>query len=220
MSKLHEIQHDLSFDRFRLLMDRYTAFVAQAGKFVRRAPPEKTEEIFHSADPAQRERMITRLETEISIFEDTLGAGEALENGSRQLWRYLLKRRLVPCSDMFDKISKDDTIQVYGTDLKLQFASLNFFDHVSFTLEQIFSETWQSAVTRDAKVSEGLYVEFTRLFSGEIRHSLNSNSPVHLIEEVDTESLLKSHLRVKWMSPVFLNDKVDSIISVVEVINI
>jgi hypothetical protein len=206
-------------DRFLFLMDRYEFFVTQAGKKVRRAPLEKTKAIFLSADQTLKDRMIIRLESEISIFEDSLGAKEALDDSGCQLWRYLLKRKLVPCSDLFDKISKTDTIQVYGGDFRLLFASLNFFDYISFTLEQIFSETWQSAVVRDAKVIQQLGVDFTQIFSGEIRNTVEPSAPPHLIEEVETESLLKSDLHVKWMSPVFANDKVDCVISIVGIIN-
>jgi hypothetical protein len=215
-----QTKSDPSLDRFILLMDRYEKFVVLAGKKVRRAPPEKTKAIFLTTDDAHRERMITRLESEISIFEDTLGAGEALEDPARQLWRYLLKRKLVPCSDLFDKITKSDTIQVFGGDLRLLFASLNFFDHISFTLEQIFAETWQSAVSRDQQFVQQLFIDFTAIFSGDIRHTLRPSTPSHLIAEIGTESLLKSDIHIKWMSPLFLNEKVDSIIAIVGITNL
>jgi uncharacterized coiled-coil protein SlyX len=207
-------------EHFVSLMDRYEKYVQLAGKKVRRAPPEKTRAIFRDADDAQKERMITRLESEISIFEDTLGAGEPLENGSRQLWRYLLKRRLVPCSDLFDKIGENDTIQVFGADLRLLFASLNFFDHVSFTLEQILAETWQSAVARDAHFVQQLVGDFGALFSSKTRHTIEAKTPPHLVEEVDTESLIKSTLHVKWMSPAYFNDEIECGIFVVGIDNL
>jgi hypothetical protein len=219
MSNSSPAQFASPLDRFLFLMDRYEYFVAKAGTKIRRAPPEKTKAIFLSADQALKERMIGRLKSEISIFEDALGAGESLEDSGRQLWRYLIKRKLVPCSDLFDKISETDTVQVYGCDFRLLFASLNFFDYVSFTLEQIFSETWQSAVVRDPKVIQQLTADFTQIFSGEIRHTVEPSAPSHLIEEIETESLLKSDLHVKWMSPVFSNDKVDCIVSIVGITN-
>jgi hypothetical protein len=220
MSNPREQTIDRSFDYFRSLMNRYTDFVTLAGKHVRRAPPEKTEAIFREADEALQLRMIARLESEISIFEDMLGADETLENPARQLWRYFLKRKLVPCSDVLDKITSSDTVQVYGADLRLLFASLNFFDYISFTLEQIFSETWQSAVVRDPQYVQQLFADFTNIFSGEIRNTVKPATPAHLIEELETESLLKSDLIVKWMSPVFQNEKVDCIVAVVGITNL
>jgi hypothetical protein len=219
MSKSNPARSVAPIDHFLFLMDRYEYFVAQAGKKIRRAPPERTVAIFTSADQGLKERMIARLESEISIFEDTVVAREPLEDTGRQLWRYLIKRKLVPCSDLFDKISKTDTVQVYGNDFRLLFASLNFFDYISFTLEQIFSETWQNAVVRDPLIIQQLTVDFTQIFSGKIRNTVEPSAPPHLIEEVETESLLKSDLHVKWMSPVFANDKVDCIVSIVGIVN-
>ena len=201
-------------------MDQYEKFVGLAGKKVRRAPREKTELIFNLADNEQRERMIRRLETEISIFEDMLEAHEPLENPSRHLWRFLLKSRITPCSDLFDKISKTDTIQVFGRDLRLVFASLNLFDHVSFTLDQIFDETWQTAVKREEKIAQDLYVDFMQMFSGEIRQTTECKTPPHLVEEVGTEELVKSRLHIKWLSPAFSGDTVSCIISMVEIVNL
>jgi hypothetical protein len=218
-SQLLEQPH-LALDCFRSLMDRYEKFVAQTGKKVRRAPPAETIALFQNADNALKERLFKRLETEVAIFEDMLEAREALDNSSRHLWRFLLKSKLTPCSDVFDKVSKTDTIQVYSSDHRLIFASLNFFDHVSFTLEQVLGETWQTAVKRDMAIVEDLYVQIMHVFSGKIRHTLKVTTPAHLVEEIGTECLIKSKLRVKWASPVFSGDIIPCIISVVEVVNI
>jgi hypothetical protein len=221
MTRLHEIKPDASFDRIRFLLDRYTDFVAQAGKSVRRMPSEKLETLLLIMEAPQRERMIARLENEVSIFENMLSSGESLGNPGRQLWRYLLATKQVPCSDVFDKIKPTDTIQVYGVDHRLLFASLNFYDHVSFTLEQIFCETWHQAVRRDPKVAEQLYTVFMRVISGEVDHTIEGEPP-HLIEEIDTELLLKSDLRIKWISPAFSkenNSKLVSVVSVIEISN-
>jgi hypothetical protein len=221
MNKLHEIKPDASFNRIRSLLDRYSDFVAQAGKSVRRMSPEKLEALLQSLEPSRRDGMIARLENEVSIFENMLSAGESLENPARQLWRYLLTTKQVPCSDILDKINPTDTIQVYGVDHRLLFASLNFYDYVSFTLEQVFCETWHKAVRRERKVEETLYASFMRVISGEISHTIEGEPP-HLVEEIDTEMLLKSDLRVKWISPAFSkenNSKLVSIISVVEISN-
>jgi len=183
---------------------------------------EKLEALLQSMESPQKERMIARIENEISIFEHMIVAKEPLANPARQLWRYLLTTKQVPCSDILDKIKPTDTIQVFGVDHRLLFASLNFYDYVSFTLEQVFCETWHQAVRRDPKVTEQLYTDFTRVISGEVRQTIASEPPAHLIEEVDTELLLKSDLRVKWISPAFSkenNSKLMSIISVVEISN-
>jgi hypothetical protein len=221
MTKVHELKSDASFDRIRSLLDRYTDFVTQAGKSVRRMSPAKLEALLRSLEPARLEGMIARLENEISIFEHMIVAKEPLANPARQLWRYLLATKQVPCSDLFDKIKPMDTIQVFGVDHRLLFASLNFYDHVSFTLEQVFCETWHQAVRRDRAVEETLYTLFMRIISGEIRHTMQGEPP-HLVEEVDTELLLKSDLRVRWISPAFSKEndsKLVSIISVVEIFN-
>jgi hypothetical protein len=221
MEKPQEHSLSPSAERIRFLLDRYAAFVAQAGKTVRRASPDKLQSIILSLDDAQKSRMIARLETEISVFEEMVRAKEALANPDRQLWRYLLTTKQIPCSDLFDKIKQTDTIQVFGIDHRLLFTSLNFYDYVSFTLEQLLTETWHQAVKRDQHVTEELYRELMLILSGEIRHTVEGKVPSHLVEEVGTESLIKTYLRVKWMSPTFSNDKSShqvAIISIVELL--
>lgn len=157
---------DSTIDRFCSLMDQYAVFVEKAGKKARRTSPDVTRALFQSFDSAQKERVIERLQREIVILQETLEAGEPLANPSRQLWRYLAHTRQVPCSDIFDKITMTDTIQVFGADHRLHFVSLNFYDYVSFTLEQIFGETWHGATRRDAEIEQRLYEVFVKAFSG------------------------------------------------------
>jgi hypothetical protein len=199
-------KRDSLTDRYCSLMDQYAQFVAKAGKKVRRASPEESRALFEGFDSAHQERAIERLETEIAIFQETVEAGEALANPSRQVWRYLMKTRQVPCSDVFDKIRMTDTIQVYGSDHRLSFVSLNFYDYVSFTLDQIFAETWHSAVRRDAEIEQRLFEALIKAFSGESRQTVEVDVPRHLVEEVESESLLQSWLLVKYISPIYRDD--------------
>jgi len=218
MTTLHDLQPESSVDRFCSLLDRYEHFIKLAGKSVRRATPDKTRALFQSFVATEKVNVLKRLETEISIFEETVGASEALANPSRQLWRYLAKAKLIPCSDIFDKISDRDTIQVFNCHHRIDFVSLNFFDHVSFTLEQTFGEPWHTAVRRDAKVEQLLYEQFVRVFSGEIRKTTTVDNPWHCIEEVDTELNIKSQLHVKHLSPVYSQERLECVIAVVELL--
>jgi hypothetical protein len=212
---LPEAHFDPSVDRFRSLLDRYTEFSRRAGKHVRRSEPEKGRKMFLALPENQRELLLARLEKEIQIFEAATAAEEPLANPSRQLWRYLSMNGLTPCSDFFGKLSETDTIHVYSLDQLLVFVSLNFFDHVSYTLEQIFCQIWHQATRRDPAITEQLSVEVGRLIRSDAPRTFDPRNPWHLVEELDTELSFKYLLRVKWISPLFSDRKLAGFVAVV-----
>jgi hypothetical protein len=202
---------------FRLaeLLNRYDYFLKQGGRSVRRAQPEELVRLLAALAPPAKIKILTRLETEISIFENMLEQGETTRNSSRQLWRFLAKSKLTPCSDVFDKVGPTDMLQVFNLDHTLLFMCTNFFDHVSFTLEQVFFKSWNQATHREKKHVELLQNAVGLITAGKIKNTFDPKNEWHEVQEVGSELLLKYQLRVKWISPVYTNGVLSHFLAIV-----
>ncbi len=153
------------------------------------------------------------------MFEEAAAAAEPLNEPTRLMWRYFSKNGGTRCSDIFDKISNTDVVEVFNSEQQLCFVNFNFFEHVSFTLEQIFYMTWHHATKRDPAIQQRLLETSRRILAGEIRQTFDPGIPGHLVEEVDTQLLLKYQIHMKWASPVFTESKNSGFIVVLEVRN-
>jgi hypothetical protein len=72
-----------------------------------------------------------------------MAESEGLKPTSPQLvWRALNKMKLLPPSDLFDKITEEDTIEVYHADGTTSFKNLTFFTFISMSLEEIYCLPW------------------------------------------------------------------------------
>jgi hypothetical protein len=213
--QIHSRSND-QFDRFFSLLDQYAFFLAQAQKPVRRSPKEKAAALFLALADDRRQRLISRLETDVAIFQEVLAAGEHLTDSRRLLWRYFVKKGGSPCSDLFGLIGDQDVVEVYSLDQTHLFQNLHFFDWVSVTIEQVFCQTWFEMTKRDLKFQQLIYAAAGRILSGEVRQTLLTEVPFHLVEEIDTEMNFKFYLRQKYLSPVFIDGRLQSIVAVSE----
>lgn len=203
-------------DLFLALLDRYERFIVLAGKKVRRTDPDEGRRLFGNLNDLQQKRLIHRLETEMSIFSDVLGAGENLTDSPRLVWRYLARGGYTPCSDVFDKMGDSDIIEIYGRDQIHLFQNFNFFDWISLTLERVLCETWYQNTRRDPEIERIIYAEIGRILGGEVDRTYEPDAPWHLIEEVNSEMLFSFELRVKWASPIFQKGQIAGFICVNE----
>lgn len=209
-----------SFDGYSTLLDRYAEIARKAGKTVRRSAPREGERLFHSMTDERRKLLLSRLETEISVYEEILAAGEEILDSPRFLWRFFVKCGYVPCSDIFGKIGDTDVVEVIGMDQVHIHQNLNFFDWVSVTLDQVFCMTWNEMSTRDLSVEKLIYDTVVQMMSGASRTTMDPGVPWHEVKEIDTEMMLKFDLRLKWISPVYLKQKLVCLIGISECRNL
>lgn len=204
------------FEVFIGLLDRYAEVLAANGKKHYRSPLEAARKLFLARDPAHRRISIERLRTDLALFDELRAAGESPGDTVRFLWRFLARSRLAPTGDLFDKIVDTDVINVYGPDQTMVFQSLNFFDWVSVTLEQVFCEAWHVLSRRDPAIAQQIYEAGVQLFSGGIRETWNPGLPWHLIEEVESELQLSFDLRLKYLAPLYQAGQIAGAVAVNE----
>ena len=84
------------------------------------------------------------------------------------------------------------------------------------TLEKVYLDTWYNISKRDQSQQQIIAQHAIRIFSGTQRETVYPGVAWHLVEEVDSEMLLKFELRVKHMSPIFHNHQVAGLIAISE----
>jgi hypothetical protein len=205
-----------STEQFEGLLDRYAGFVAMAGKKTYRSSSDESHRLFQALDETRRTRVIERLQSDISVYEEMIAAKEELTNSKRILWRFLSRAGITPCSDIFDKIGDTDIVEVYGPNHIHLSQNFNFFDWISVTLDRIFCEAWHETTRRDPIVAKTAYETISRIMTGEFRNTFDPQIPWHWLEELDSELLFKFQIHIKWASPIFYNRQVTGFILVNE----
>jgi hypothetical protein len=156
----------------------------------------------------QRKRMIGRLEKDVALFEEIVAATEQLTDSRRVLWRYLARSGYRPCSDIFDKISDTDVVEIYSREQIHLCQNLNFYDWISITLERVLCETWFEATWRDPEFERQLHDLVFRFLSTDVRETIDPKIDWHGVKELESEMLYQFQIRIKWMSPIFVGREV------------
>lgn len=190
-------------DHYLSLLDEYARYLAAEGKKVRRSPPEEGRRMFENSSEGRRAAIITRFETELEIFAEATRAGEKLTDSRRLLWRHFAKGGITPDSELFGNITDTDVVELYGLDQIHLCQTLNFFDWVTATLEQVFSDTWFQLSRRDPGIEAKLHELATKLFTGQVTKTYDPQIPWHVVEDLGSTPTNKFRLRLKCVSPVY-----------------
>lgn len=204
-----------SVTRFLELLDRYEAYLRSAGKKVSRSAPAEGERLFLALSFEHRQRLISRLETELALFDEAVANGERLTDSPKLVWRYFRKTGYTPCSDIFGKITDSDIVELYGLEQMHLFQNLNFFDWVSTTLEQIYCLPWYQNSTREPAAEQSLANLAGKILAGEVPGTVHPDVGWHVVRECGEEAY-EFDFHIKWASPVHSDGRVVGILVVCE----
>lgn len=159
--------------------------------------------IFSKLSEEEKKSAIEMVSTVLSVFEEVRAEGGKLRDDARLVWRALSKLGWTPCSDVFSLMRDGDIICFHDLRQRLVFQNLNFFDWVSYTLEDLYGGLWYVLSKRNEKTAESLYEAVMKAFQTD--RTFEPDVEEHLMEEVGTEGLLKFMIRVQYMSPLKSN---------------
>lgn len=107
-----------------------------------------------------------------------------LRGDNRQhVWWSLKNLRLVPPSDLLDKISSDDIIEIYNNEGIQVFRSFELFQHISYSLSEIFTFTWMELFERDEFVFKRVFDAVDKVLAGEVTGVVKQQLPPHVLKE-------------------------------------
>jgi hypothetical protein len=158
--------------------------------------------VFSALPPERKRSTVDHIRSILEVFEDTVSEGTSLRNSRKLTWRAVAKLGMVPQSDIFDKLKDSDVITIYSNQNVMLFQSLNFFEFVSVTLEDLYSNRWDQCSRREAWALEKLLPIAVDVFTGRRLQTFDPLIPEHYCEEVGTEELLKFYIHIRLISPL------------------
>lgn len=122
-------------------------------------------------------------------------------NDPKLIWRTLGNMGMTPLPDIFDKITEDDTVEVYHWDSTTSFKNLKFFEFISLSLEEIYCLTWMEQRTH----SPGVFLFFLEMNAKLRLAQVTKTFAPRFSKYFVTEKLAQKrrfHIHLKWISPV------------------
>ncbi len=129
------------------------------------------------------------------------------------IWRTLNKMGLTPTSDIFDRIEKEDTVEVYEPDGIPSFKNLVFFRFISMTIEEIFSLPWYQQMTASPQLVAYFLEMATRLKLVGFKQTFAPRFNDYSFYEKRGEKR-HIHINLKWISPVMGADGTQALLFV------
>jgi hypothetical protein len=199
--------------RFRSLCDRYAELVNLEG-FKTIPYPTPDLPFFSSLDERAQQKALHDIEQAVGIYEDLCNEGYRLTDTPQLLWRNLSKLGYVCESDIFDKITPTDVVQVFSFEGKLVIWNLRLLGLVSFTIEQLFCTPWWLLGKREPDVSDAILAATASIISGKITNTFNPMIPVHVLTEANSDQLLRFKIGIKYLSPLRKNGVLAAFIAI------
>lgn len=160
---------------------------------------------FQKASHEQRTRAISYLKTIVDIYEETIAFGDKASSSRKLIWRALSKLSLVPSPDIFEHFKDEDSVIIYNNEQTVIFWSLQFFQYISFTVEQMFFCPWHEFTKRDDEIHKNLYDMAVKIITGQITGNFVPDVPGHEVQEINTLECLRTWMEVPFASVLTKN---------------
>ena len=152
--------------------------------------------------------VITPAAQSLSALVEVLGAYPA-ENvydiNLRSAWNAVKNNNLVICSDIFDKIDKEDIIEIWDLEGRQIFRSFHALRYFSYTIEELTSYPFYELFERSIEIEAAYAAEFVRILKGEVQATYQLQIPPHIVRERISVRKNTSIITPKYVSP--LKDK-------------
>jgi hypothetical protein len=190
--------------RFRALLEYFAEIAALEGTIKQ---PYTSPELllFQKMKPTQQEEAIRLLTLTLEVFDETRAEGYRLKDNPQLLWRCLRRLKMTPRSDVFDRISDTDVVEVYSPEYLGIFRNLQFYDKVSYPIEDVFCEDLWALSEREPVAAAQLREVAQRFFEGQIQETYDPQIPEHLVWETKSPLLFDISVKIKFLSPLFSN---------------
>jgi hypothetical protein len=169
----------------------------------------KTEALSQTPREAPRdlEKRIKAFKIYGDVVEHHLIEGGDTADEKGLLWRFLSKMGYTPTSDIFDLITNQDYIEVYDHEGYQIYRSLNYFNLVSFTIEDLVTLNWKSDFKRDRSILLDLLEVNLRFATGLFNKTYHCDKvPKHYVREMIAKEYVHE-LGLKYISPLKVHGK-------------
>ena len=159
---------------------------------------------FEARNHQEKVQVLQNFDRYLNVFKEIEREGKKINDDKVVLWRMLARLGLIPQEDIFDKLDKSDVIEIYDKQSIQLYRNLNFFDLVSYSLDDILNRPWWDLYERDPKVTEKLFEIGAGVLSGRTPYTVNVAKivPKHLVVDIGSEDPLQTLSQTKYFSPL------------------
>lgn len=123
-------------------------------------------------------------------------------------------------SEDFELISEDYLVEIYNQHHTQVFRSFNFFEHSSYTLEDLYCRKWFHLYERDLE-DQTIVIEKVHEFQMQTPpQRMKLDLPEQKIQEKDTLERLVCYSTLEWLVPVFKGPDLAGLMTLIRVRNI
>ncbi len=158
---------------------------------------------FSKLDGNQQLEVLKQLNSYLKICQNTLEQ-YGKDNFSVQMtWSSLKDHGLIPCNDLFDKITSEDVIEIHDMNHKQIFRNLVYFKYCSYSIEDLHCLPWTELYYRPKEDLDQLISYAQMVAKQPPKNTLYCNLGPHLIRELNSLNRYNILNTVKYYSPLF-----------------
>lgn len=167
--------------------------------------------------PVEKQKLIIEaLATQVRMFEMAEKEGISFRSNKQILWHAIKSLGLTPCSDICDRVTDEDILEIHWLADKVQlFHSFSFYEKSSYTIEEIRTTPWENLYQTDPSTFGHIFGMVDELLTGQRRQTYNPNIPKYTVQE--TQSVFQFLVEIEYLltSPLF--DKNGNVVATVSV---
>ncbi len=225
MQNARQTQHASSGkDRVR----HVSHFIETADRFVKMAavddfmlvPYRDTQLPYFSKLPPENQKQILEQMNLMIELGIQLHSEKQSIRGSQYAWAFCKALGMVPPHDLYGRIPENTVIDIYDSNHKLIFACLDFFEIVSYSLEELYSRPWMDLFVREnTEVFEALWDLSNAMLEGKHDGPVDtSHLDSCIIRETAHPELRWARMKPRLFAPLFKHRKVSGYICANEII--
>ncbi len=178
-----------------------------AGKHGIKIAPYNSEALphFSKLDENAQVEILNQLRMYVHICQKTLEIYGSLHFSTQMIWVALKELQLIPCSDLFTKITSEDVIEIHDLGNKQIFRNLRYFEFCSYTLEEVHCVPWTELYYRPVEDLSVLLSFAENIIKNPPRSTIACDFGPQLIQELNSSARLSMSNTIKYYSPLFDN---------------
>ncbi|RYZ71389.1 MAG: hypothetical protein EOP09_04715 [Proteobacteria bacterium] len=171
--------------------------------------------LFRALSLERKTRLLSHLQSYNTLCVEHQIDRHSLRDSKTFTWRAMMKFGLTPDSELMDKITNEDVVEIYSEDHTQLFRNFEFFGISSYTLEQLFCLEWWSLFERDDAHSVQILSLVNQMFAGRAPLGFSRVVPAHIVTEKCSEGRFRVNYEMQHFAPLYRNKRVEAIISIV-----
>jgi hypothetical protein len=194
-------------DRFRDLATSVSALCLR-GEIGIRAWNDPGVPYFAALEPHHQQELLRSFTIQAEIYENILRSQRSLLDSWGILKEFLARVNLEAAPDLHGFVGPNDYLAVYDPGARILLLGPNHFQHMSYTLEDLYCRDWMELLRRDEKIEKLLFERLFAFIQGKRTHTIsNEDIPPHIIVETKSAGRHSVTVESKAYSPLFRDGK-------------